>query len=222
MTVVCWSVKGGSGTTVTAASLTRVLADRSEAGALLVDTEGDALVVLGHEERAPRGVRTWLASADDVSPDALDRLIIDVGHNVRVLPAGDVPTSIPTPQRWAHLAEYLDARDESVVVDLGTLSSSPRSGRRVLLESAATSLLVIRPCYLAVRRAIEFPIRPSGIVLVREDDRSLTADDISTALGVPIIATVLIDSRIARVVDAGLLASRVPRPLMRAYRHVAA
>ncbi len=222
MTIVCWSVKGGSGVTVTAVSLARVLADRSDAGALLVDTEGDALVVLGHEQSNPRGVRTWLASADDVGPEALDLLTLDLGRNLRVLPAGEVPGAVPTAQRWDELAEYLDHRDEAVVVDLGTLSTSPRSGRKILLESASLSLLVIRPCYMAVRRAIEFPLRPNGVIVIREDDRSITADDISAALGVPVVASVLVDARIARVVDAGLLGSRLPRPLMRAYRHVAA
>ncbi len=220
MTIVCWSVKGGSGTTVTATSLARVLADRHGSGALLVDTAGDALVVLGQEEVKTRGVRTWLGSADDVSSDALDLLTIDAGHNLRVLPAGDVPSSIPTPTRWRELAGYLDRCEQAVVVDLGTLSAPHRSGRRTLLESAATSLLVIRPCYLAVRRAIEFPVRPTGVILVREDDRSITGADVSAALGVPIVATVLVDARIARTVDAGLLGSRLPRPLIRAYRHV--
>lgn len=222
MTIVCWSVKGGSGTTVTATSLARVLADRHGSGALLVDTAGDALLVLGQEEVKTRGVRTWLASADDVSSDALDLLTIDAGRNLRVLPAGDVPSSPPTSTRWRELAGYLDRREQAVVVDLGTLSAPHRAGRRTLLESATTSLLVIRPCYLAVRRAIEFPVRPTGVILIREDDRSITGADVSAALGVPIVATVLVDARIARTVDAGLLGSRLPRPLMRAYRHVGA
>jgi len=221
MTIVCWSVKGGSGTTVIAASLAQVLADRDDQGALLVDTDGDALVALGHESPTSRGVRTWLASPEDVGPDALDLLAIDAGRNLRVLPAGELPGRVPTPARWEALAAFLGSRPYPVVVDLGTLSAASRSGRRVMLETATSSLLVVRPCYLAIRRALEFPVRPSGVVLVREDDRSLTAADIASALGVPVVATVLVDPRIARTVDAGMLGTRMPRPLARAYRNVA-
>lgn len=224
MTIVCWSVKGGSGTTVTAASLARVLADRDEQGALLVDTQGDCLLVLGREDPVERGVRTWLASDDDVTASALDLLTVDLGYNLSVLPAGDLPRQAPNIERWNDLGTYLTsrARSQHVVVDLGTVSPGARSGRQRLLESATISLLVVRPCYLAIRRAIDFPIRPTGIVLIAEDDRSLTASDVSAALGVDVIATVRVDPRIARAVDSGLLGERVPRPLMRAYRHVAA
>ena len=221
MTVVCWSVKGGSGTTVTAVSLARLFADRYT-GAMLVDTQGDGLLVLGYDAPVERGVRTWLASPDDVGTSALDLLSIDLGNNLKVLPAGGIPDRNPGRDRWDALGTYLAQLGVPVIVDLGTLSSAGRSGRRSLLDAADSSLLVLRPCYLAVRRAIDFPVRPTGVVVVREDDRSISSDDISAALGVPVVATVRFDPRIARTVDAGLLGVRVPRPLARAYRHVAA
>jgi hypothetical protein len=227
MTIVCWSVKRGSGTTVTAVSLARVLSERNERGALLVDTQGDALMVLGREAADAAGVpnpglRNWLSSPEDVHTTALENLTVDAGRNLRVLPAGDFPDRAPTAQRWSELSAYLAIRHESVVVDLGTLSPASRSGRQILLESASTSLLVVRPCYLAIRRAIDFPVRPTGVVLLREPERTLTADDISAALGVDVVATVHVDPRIARSIDTGLLGTRMPRPLVRAYRHVAA
>ena len=47
--VTCWSVKGGSGTTVVAAALALSLARRDE-GALLVDLAGDVPAALGCPE----------------------------------------------------------------------------------------------------------------------------------------------------------------------------
>ena len=173
MTIVCWSVKGGSGTTVTAVSLARLLADRHKEGALLVDTQGDGLVVLGHDAPVERGLRTWLASPADVGTSALDLLAIDVGRNLKVLPEGNVPDRSPVPERWQAMGSYLEDLSVPVVVDLGTLSTAGRSGRRSLLVAAHTSLLVVRPCYLAIRRAVDFPVRPTGVVVVREADRSL-------------------------------------------------
>jgi hypothetical protein len=222
MSIVCWSVKGGSGTTVTAASLARILADRSDAGALLVDTEGDSLMVLGRETLTPRGVRTWLASSDDVPPETLKLLGVDMGRGLTVLPAGDIPDRMPSTQRWEQLASYLQQRPEAVVVDLGSISGKSSPGRRKLLDSAATSLLVLRPCYLALRRATDLPLRPTGVILLQEDGRILTAHDVTAALGVPVVATVLLDQRIARLVDTGLLGNRLPRSFTRAYRRVAA
>jgi hypothetical protein len=66
------------------------------------------------------------------------------------------------------------------------------------------------------------PVRPTGVVLVDEPGRSLGQRDIEHALGVPVEAVVSLDPAVARAVDAGLLASRVPRMVTRALRRVAA
>jgi hypothetical protein len=87
--------------------------------------------------------------------------------------------------------------------------------------AATLSLLVIRPCYLALRRALAAPIRPSGVILVEEPGRSLGPSDVSDVLGVPVRARVPWDRAVARSVDAGLLAARVPRNLERAVREAA-
>jgi hypothetical protein len=83
------------------------------------------------------------------------------------------------------------------------------------------SLLVLRPCYLALRRAVAAPFRPSGVVLVREPGRALTRRDVEAVLGVPVRAEVDVDPAIARAVDAGLLTARLPRGLERALRDAA-
>jgi hypothetical protein len=83
-------------------------------------------------------------------------------------------------------------------------------------------VLVTRPCYLSLRRAVREPTRPSGVVLVDEPGRSLRRHDVEHALGAPVDAVVAVDPAIARAVDAGLLATRLPRSLGRDLRGVAA
>ena len=55
---ICWSAKGGSGTTVVAAAL--ALAGRAES--LLVDLDGELPAVLGLPEPADKASADWLAS----------------------------------------------------------------------------------------------------------------------------------------------------------------
>jgi len=82
-------------------------------------------------------------------------------------------------------------------------------------------LLVTRPCFLAVRRALALPLRPSGVVLLTEEGRALGGRDIEDILGVPVVAEIASDPAVARAVDAGMLGSRIPRSLERALRHAA-
>jgi hypothetical protein len=57
MLIVCWSAKGGSGTTVAAASMALMLARRESAGALIADLAGDVPAVLGMSEEDSPGIR---------------------------------------------------------------------------------------------------------------------------------------------------------------------
>jgi hypothetical protein len=222
MTVVCWSVKGGSGTTVVSSSLARVFADRYGA-ALLVDVGGDGIIALGGSEQPKRGVQTWLSANDDVSSESLDLLAIDLGRNLRILPSGpSIDGGGVRSARWNELASYLQGQHDPVVVDLGVIPQSPNAGLQEFVNEAETSLLVLRSCYLAVRRAIDFPLRPTGIVLVRDPDRMLSANDVAAAIGVPVVATIFVDPRIGKSVDTGQLGDRIPRPLVRSLRRIAA
>jgi hypothetical protein len=56
---------------------------------------------------------------------------------------------------------------------------------------------------------------------VREPGRALTRRDVEEVLGVPVRAEVDVDPAVARAVDAGLLASRLPRALERGLRNAA-
>jgi hypothetical protein len=82
-------------------------------------------------------------------------------------------------------------------------------------------LLVLRPCYLALRRATSLETRATGIVVVDEPGRALRRRDVEEVTGLPVVAEVPVDPAIARAVDAGLLSCRMPPTLGRALRAVA-
>ena len=111
-----------------------------------------------------------------------------------------------------------------VVVDAGVLTTEGgASGRGSddelcwrLAAEADRSVLVTRACYLALRRTVSLPVRPSGVVLVTEAGRALTRSDCERAIGAPVLATVAVDPEIARAVDAGMLRTRVPKGAVRA------
>jgi MinD superfamily P-loop ATPase len=78
-----------------------------------------------------------------------------------------------------------------------------------------TSLLVTRPCYLALRQALHLGITGAvtGVVVVTEPGRALGVDDVAAVTGLPVIATVPLRAEVARAVDAGVLADCLPDPL---------
>ena len=79
-------------------------------------------------------------------------------------------------------------------------------------SAAVRTVLVTRPCYLHLRAAVGGNA-PAGIVVVREAGRALGDSDVRYAVGAPILAIVDIDPAVARAIDAGLLAARLPRSL---------
>ncbi len=221
MLITCWSVKGGSGTTVVAAALGLVLARRPPHAALLVDLAGDLPAALALAETPGRGLVDWVRAGPDVAADALARLEVEVTSGLRLLPRGE--GVLPAGEAGEGLVRQLWGDHRPVVVDAGTLapgvcadSGSGGDPARTLAASASQSLLVVRPCYLALRRALATPVRPSGLVVVEEPGRALDAADVEDILGVPVIASVTHDPAVARAVDAGLLATRLPRSLARA------
>ena len=205
---VCWSAKGGSGTTVVAATLALATATDS----LLIDLDGELPAVLGLPEPAGQGIADWLAC--DAPPRALADLAVEVNGSTQLVPRGTQPIDRRS-SRWPDLAAWLAARPYAVVVDSGT-GDPPNP-----LGAVGRSLLVTRACYLALRRAVATPWRPDGVVLVAEPGRMLRVPDIERAIGVPVVATISHDPAVARAVDAGLLAARLPRVLQRELRGAA-
>ncbi len=218
MAVLCWSVKGGCGTTVVAAAIAIVLARSTAADAPVwaVDLAGDLPTALGLPEPDGPGVRQWLAADPPPAAAAWRHLLTRVDDRLAVLHAGP-PTDQPAdPGGWARMASTLAGHDGGVVVDAGNgVPPVP------LLEVATTSLLVVRPCYLALRRAVPHAAAATGVALVREHGRALTTRDVHAALGVPVVVEIPFDPAVTRAVDAGLLAARLPHSLDRGLRHVA-
>lgn len=216
MLVTCWSSKGGAGTSVVAAVLARLAAEQPGGpGVLLADLAGDGPAVLGVPDPEGPGLAGWLAAGAEVPVDALGRLELPVAPGLAMLCRGDGPLHEPR----AHvLAALLVADPRTVVVDCGT---APSGAERIVAAAGERSVLVTRACFLSLRRALAGPLRPTEVVLVAEPGRSLTRHDVATALGAPVVAVVELDPAVARAVDAGLLASRLPRGLARELRGVA-
>jgi len=215
MLISCWSAKGGCGTTVTAAGLALSLATTNGHGALLADLAGDLPAVLGLPEPDGPGLADWLAAGDDVPADALQRIEVPAGPALHLLPRG---TGLLAPERAEVLAALLASDTRAVVADCGVADGGPGL---TLAAMASVSLLVLRPCYLALRRAASAPVRPSGVILIDEPGRSLGRHDVESVLSVPVVAELVLDPAIARAVDAGLLAARLPRSYARVLRGAA-
>lgn len=217
---LCWSIKGGSGTSVVAAALGL----SSPTPVTLVDLAGDLPAVLGLPEPEGPGLHEWLAS--DAPAAQLYDLSLGVSAGVTLIPtgrSGTGPSSRGRPdagwdhERWADVLDALTSDDHSVLIDGGT-GVPPDALHRL----ADRSLLVTRACYLSLRRAVAAPVRPTGVVLVSEPGRALRTRDVEAAIGAPVLATVAVDPAVARAVDAGLLTARLPRLMERDLRGVAA
>lgn len=197
---VCWSLKGGSGTTVVAAALS-IVRSRAEP-TLAVDLCGDVAAALGMADPCGPGLGDWLSSSTD-DADALLGLSVEVRPSLRLLPPGSMAAA--PADRWQAAAEVLAACGCTVVVDAGV--GVPHDA---FLRAGAASLLVTRACYLALRRAPALRHTPTGVVLVAEHGRALDRRQVAAAVGCPVVAEVPWDPAIYRGVDSGLLAMRLP------------
>ena len=215
MLISCWSAKGGSGTTVVAAAIALRFARSSPV--VLADLAGDLPTVLGGEEPPADGpgLAEWLAAGPSVDDTAFDRLLVSVTARLSLLPRGGRGVDVGRDENaGSRLAAALAAYGRgTVVADCGLIA--PGSPAWTVAAEAQQSLLVMRSCYLALRRAVELPLRPSGVVLIEETGRMIDRDAVEEALGVPVIARVDWDPSIGRAVDAGLLTARFPAKLRR-------
>ena len=118
MLIVCWSVKGGSGTTVVAAALSLLFAGAHRAGALAVDLDGDLAAALGVTPPSDTGLGDWLSADESVGGHALSRLATPAGAGLDLLARGRA--SDPASARWAVAADALAGDARIVVADAGT------------------------------------------------------------------------------------------------------
>jgi len=202
---VCWSVKGGVGTSVVAAALAlRTAASGVET--LLVDLDGDQPSILGLAAPPGPGVGGWLAAGHEVPVDVLGELETEVADRLSLLPLGD-SAGLAFVDRLDVLGAVLAGSSRAVIVDAGTTAAGGR-----WWAHHGRSLLVMRPCYLGLRRVG----RVAGgcdVVVIDEPGRALTVADVSAATGANLHCRLPWDPAIARAVDAGILTSRMPRSL---------
>lgn len=191
-----YAPKGGQGTTVVACAFALQQPGRT----LLVDDRGDCAAALGMAQPVAGGEIVTVLTADILNggTGGLDLLVLD-DHVVPDPIAGDV----------------LDRYDQ-VVYD-GDPPTSATLTKEVRAEfglCTITETMVIRADYLALRRAIGIRT-PDRVVLIMEPGRALRPVDVARSLGIPenSITVVDIDPAIARAVDAGLLACRLPASL---------
>jgi hypothetical protein len=206
--VVCWSAKGGSGTSVVAAALALKSADCGRE-TLLVDLDGDQPDVLGVSPGG-LGVTDWLAAGDDVPVDALAGMEVPVIGRLRLLPRGEEAAA--SNDRLRLLAGILSTGSRTIVIDAGTRRREAGKLAVRWWDGIGISVLVTRACYLALRRVDALP-PGTRLVLVDEPGRARTTSDVVASLGVPLWRRVGFDPSVARAVDAGLLATRRPRAL---------
>lgn len=212
MYTLCWSVKGGSGTTVVAAAV--ALVGARSAPTVVVDLGGDIAPALGVVSPGGPGVGEWLA-APGAAADRLWQLAHECGDDLRLVHPGAMPAGAEfTDIAAERLAAACATAPFHVVIDAGPIVPSA-----ALHHLAERSLLVVRPCFLALRRSVAHLGSATGVVMIDEPGRCLGRTDVERSLDARVVATVPWDPAVARAVDAGLLSARLPasiaRPLAR-------
>ena len=162
-------------------------------GVRLADLDGDQPSILGLAADPPTGLREWLGVGVDAPVDALERLGLPATHGVTLLPAGREDLTDVAPEVGAALGVALREHPAPTVVDVGVPEAAPLEA---LLDVADATILVVRGCYLALRRAVRMAptARAAGVVLVEESGRALGARDVADVLGLPVLATVSVRS----------------------------
>lgn len=200
--ITCWSAKGGSGVSVVAALL--AIACSRRGSTTLVDCVGDQPSIFGVADPAT-GFRDWSQAGSSVGTEALTRLAVPLSQTLHLIGAGrqltaGVLAGVETRLQFMETAIFDGGLDHPANVFLPDL-----------IQSSAMSLLVMRPCYLAARRASKTSCRVDGLIVVDEPGRALTGDDLSDVVGAPVVAQIPWDLSIARTVDAGRLGNRLPK-----------
>lgn len=204
-TIAIYAAKGGQGTTTIAAALAITHAHAGHR-TLLVDTGHDITAVLGHPDNTHQpGLADYITNTNITLADITTPTI----ENLDLITRGNGPIQFDT--YTYGLALNGTSHYDTVIIDT-TTDAHP------WLNHTDETILVTRPCYLAARRAINLTRRPDHIALINEPARSINATDIATITGAPVTATIPYDPAIARAIDAGLLATRLPRQLTRALR----
>lgn len=214
--IIFWSPKGGSGTSVVAATVALRLARGG--GARLVDLDGDMPALLGLARDPDHGAADWLAAGPTAPEEALGRLAFEASPGLALLPAGDEASLDAASEAEGRRLMRLLGSDPPTVVDAGRAEyPAVRAMVETATEGAGAAVVVVRACYLALRRAVASGLTSgcAGIALVEEQNRALTPSDVSQILELPMLARFPVRYYLARTVDAGVLGMRVPELLAR-------
>ena len=205
MFTILSSPKGGTGTSVVAASL--AIVSSSSSPTLLVDLSGDQAAILGLPQ-PPIGLSDW---ANGMTYREFDEIISLCHDNLYLAPTGTCDFETLNANAWDKLLRALSLKHSegcNIIVDLGR-ADIPLALRKIV----DTCYLVTRPCYLALRRAVDLETAFSGVIVVNEPDRVLTSRDVESVLKLKCVAEIPYTSEISRRVDSGLLKSRLPMTL---------
>ena len=205
MFTILSSPKGGTGTSVVAASL--AIVSSSSSPTLLVDLAGDQAAILGLPQ-PPIGLSDW---ANGMTYRDFDEIISLCHDNLYLAPTGTFDFETLNANAWDKLLRALSLKHSegyNIIVDLGR-ADIPLALRKIV----DTCYLVTRPCYLALRRAVDLETAFSGVIVVNEPDRVLTSRDVESVLKLKCVAEIPYTSEISRRVDSGLLKSRLPMTL---------
>jgi hypothetical protein len=203
---------------VLAAACAIVLARDTHAGGVrLADLDGDQPAIFGLGVDPAVGLGDWLRAGPEAPTEALDRLAVEAAPGIALLACGSGERTLAplvAAEAGAALAVALRDGPLPAVVDCGR-ASEPAT--RAVAEVADVTVVVVRGCYLALRRAVHAPaLTPTNCaVLVEEGDRSLSAKEVVDVLDVPVLARVGVRTSVFRAVDAGVLAMRLPESLAR-------
>ena len=205
MFTILSSPKGGTGTSVVAASL--AIVSSSSSPTLLVDLAGDQAAILGLPQ-PPIGLSDW---ANGMTYRDFDEIVSLCHDNLYLAPTGTFDFETLNANAWDKLLRALSLKHSegcNIIVDLGR-ADIPLALRKIV----DTCYLVTRPCYLALRRAVDLETAFSGVIVVNEPDRVLTSRDVESVLKLKCVAEIPYTSEISRRVDSGLLKSRLPMAL---------
>lgn len=211
MNTVFWSAKAGSGCSVTAAALALRMSKQFKTH--LIDLGGDQSAILGLAHTPSQGAADWFAAGREAPPDALAEFAVGVTPRMALIPYGKTQSLRGNPVDAELARNFYSALTDlksELIIDVGTPDTAIK---RAVSELGDVRVLVLRNCYLHVRRAADHPLlaRTAGFIVVRELGRQLDTKTISGALGIPLLGEVLAHSRIAQVVDSGTLVRRQPK-----------
>lgn len=213
MVRIFWSLKGGQGTSVTAA----IIALRHQFhhdSVLIIDFGGDIAPILGQRVESQVGLIDWFLSQS--GPEALDQLVTPLLPQLSLLYSGTgVPAREATPfeDRWATLEAWLNHDGRVTIVDLGTLPGQPGQLGSLwvqlttwLLQQYHTTL-VTRPEYLSLRRYFEHDTIVDSLAILQTSTELLSAEDVADLCDRPVHFHIAIDETISHAVESGTLAT---------------